>query len=304
MNKQAEKLFNQGDKESAIKLIVADLNKNPKQLPEILQLSTYLVQAGDLEQAEELLARSLEMYKDNQDLLYNLGNVYYLADKFDKANDIFQNLVNDDYAFEAYFMLAKTLDQQGKRQLAIMYALTAVEKSAKDLQANELLADLLLANGNFQESLGFYKTANKIKPQAKYYFNMALCERLKLAGQILRHAAAKTPVAFLVTDHGNHQVISAQSAMFLQLSEQGGVEELLLFFATRAGVHPHDQQLVAARESQSGILNHHMVSFVFVNNLVAIALRHLKRMNNRAVCGIQQSGKFAFATTFNHIKYQ
>ncbi|AYE38015.1 tetratricopeptide repeat protein [Companilactobacillus zhachilii] len=175
MNKQAEKLFNQGDKEQAIKLIVADLNKNPKQLPEILQLSTYLVQAGDLEQAEELLARSLEMFKDNQDLLYNLGNVYYLADKFDKANEIFQSLINDNYAFEAYFMMAKTLDQQGKKQLAIMYALTATEKAPRDLQANELLADLLLANGNFQEALGFYQTANKIKPQAKYYFNMALC---------------------------------------------------------------------------------------------------------------------------------
>lgn len=175
MNKQAEKLFNQGDKEAAIKLIVADLNKNPKQLPEILQLSTYLVQAGDLEQAEELLARSLEMFKDNQDLLYNLGNVYYLADKFDKANEIFQNLIDDNYAFEAYFMMAKTLDQQGQKQKAIMYALTAVEKSPQDQQANELLADLLLANGNFQESLRFYQDANKIKPEAKYYFNMALC---------------------------------------------------------------------------------------------------------------------------------
>lgn len=175
MNKQAEKMFSQGDKEKAIKLLVADLNKNPKQLPEILQLSTYLVQAGDLEQAEELLARSLEMFKDNQDLLYNLGNIYYLADEFDKANQIFQRLVDDNYAFEAYFMMAKTLNQQGKKQLAIMYALTATEKAPSDLQANELLADLLLANGNFNESLGFYKIANKIKPQAKYYFNMALC---------------------------------------------------------------------------------------------------------------------------------
>ncbi|WP_119326913.1 tetratricopeptide repeat protein [Companilactobacillus musae] len=175
MNKKAEQLFNKGDKEAAIKLIVADLNKDPKQLTEILQLSTYLVQAGDLEQAEELLARSLEMFKDNQDLLYNLGNVYYLADKFDRANDIFQKLADDDYAFEAYFMMAKTLNQQGKRQLAIMYALTATEKSPKDLQANELLADLLLANGNFEESLEFYQKANEIKPQAKYYFNMALC---------------------------------------------------------------------------------------------------------------------------------
>lgn len=175
MNKKAEQLFNKGDKEAAIKLIVADLNKDPKQLTEILQLSTYLVQAGDLEQAEELLARSLEMFKDNQDLLYNLGNVYYLADKFDRANDIFQKLADDDYAFEAYFMMAKTLNQQGKRQLAIMCALTATEKSPKDLQANELLADLLLANGNFEESLEFYQKANEIKPQAKYYFNMALC---------------------------------------------------------------------------------------------------------------------------------
>jgi hypothetical protein len=56
-----------------------------------------------------------------------------------------------------------------------MYALTATEKAPHDLQANELLADLLLANGNFQEALGFYQMANKIKPQAKYYFNMALC---------------------------------------------------------------------------------------------------------------------------------
>ncbi|WP_234032547.1 tetratricopeptide repeat protein [Companilactobacillus bobalius] len=138
MDKKAEKLFNDGNKQEAIKLLVADLNKNPKQLSEILQLSTYLVQSEDLEQAEELLARSLEMFKDNQDLLYNLGNVYYLADKYDKANQIFQNLIDDNYAFEAYFMMAKTLDQQGKRQLAIMYALTAAEKAPKDLQANEL----------------------------------------------------------------------------------------------------------------------------------------------------------------------
>ncbi|AUI70997.1 tetratricopeptide repeat protein [Companilactobacillus alimentarius] len=175
MNKKAEQLFKQDKKQEAIKLLVADLNKDAHQLPEILQLSTYLVQAGDLEQAEELIARSLEIFKDNQDLLYNLGNIYYLADKYDKANKIFKNLADDNYAFEAYFMLAKTLDQQGKRQLAIMYALTAVEKAPKDLAANELLADLLLANGNFQEALGFYKTANKIKPEAKNYFNMALC---------------------------------------------------------------------------------------------------------------------------------
>ncbi|WP_125762623.1 tetratricopeptide repeat protein [Companilactobacillus hulinensis] len=158
-----------------IKKLVDDLNTNSRQLGKILKLSAYLVEVGDLEQAEELLIRSMPLFPEDKDLLYNLGNVYYLAGKYDKSNDIFQKLINANYGFVAYFMMAKTLDEQGKRQMAIVYALTAVEKNKQDLAANELMADLLLANGNFSESMSYYQKANKIKPQSKFYFNMALC---------------------------------------------------------------------------------------------------------------------------------
>jgi len=158
-----------------IKKLVDDLNTNSRQLGKILKLSAYLVEVGDLEQAEELLIRSMPLFPEDKDLLYNLGNVYYLAGKYDKSNDIFQKLINANYGFVAYFMMAKTLDEQGKRQMALVYALTAVEKNKQDLAANELMADLLLANGNFSESMSYYQKANKIKPQSKFYFNMALC---------------------------------------------------------------------------------------------------------------------------------
>lgn len=175
MDKKAETLFKNGDKEAAIKKIVSELNKDHQQLDKILQLSAYLVEVGDLEQAEELLTKSLTLFRGNKDIRYNLGNVYFLANKYDKANEIFSKLIQDNYGFEAYFMEAKTLDEQGKRQMAIVYALTAVEKKPQDVGSIELLADLLLANGNFAESKGYYHRAILLDSKAKYYFNLALC---------------------------------------------------------------------------------------------------------------------------------
>ncbi|MFD1418735.1 tetratricopeptide repeat protein [Companilactobacillus keshanensis] len=175
MDKKAEKLFKDGNKEAAIKEIVNDLNRDHHQLDKILQLSAYLVEAGDLEQAEELLTKSLTLFSENKDVRYNLGNIYFLANKYDKANELFSKLIQDNYGFEAYFMEAKTLDEQGKKQMAIVYALTAVEKNPKDIASIELMADLLLANGNFSEAKKYYQSAILLKPKAKYYFNSALC---------------------------------------------------------------------------------------------------------------------------------
>lgn len=175
MDKKAEKLFSNGEKEKAIKTLVDELNNDHQQLDKILQLSAYLVEVGDLEQAEELLTKALTLFNDNKDIRYNLGNVYFLANKYDKSNEIFSKLIQDNYGFEAYFMEAKTLNEQGKRQLAIVYALTAVEKAPKDLASLELMADLLLANGNFSEAQNYYQKAIKIEKKAKYYLNIALC---------------------------------------------------------------------------------------------------------------------------------
>ncbi|WP_125767712.1 tetratricopeptide repeat protein [Companilactobacillus furfuricola] len=162
-------------KRAHIQELVAKLNKDNRQLDVILELSASLVDVNDLEQAEELLARSLTLFPDNNDLLYNLGNVYYLADKFDRAGEIFDRLISADYGFQAYYMKAKTLNQQGHANLAIAFALTAVEKAPKDALSNELLADLLMTNGNFESSIDFYQKALKLKPVAKYYFNIAIC---------------------------------------------------------------------------------------------------------------------------------
>ncbi|WP_125707927.1 tetratricopeptide repeat protein [Companilactobacillus zhongbaensis] len=162
-------------KRAHIQKLVAKLNKNNQQLDVILELSASLVDVNDLEQAEELLARSLTLFPNNNDLLYNLGNVYYLADKFDRASEIFDRLIAADYGFQAYYMKAKTLNEQGKANMAIAFALTAVEKAPNDVLSNELLADLLMTNANFESAIDYYQKAVELKPTAKYFFNIAIC---------------------------------------------------------------------------------------------------------------------------------
>lgn len=169
MNKEQEA------KKRHIHELVKKLDKDNHQLDVTLELSTELVSVGDVEQAEELLLRSLTIFPKNPQLIYNLGNVYYTAGKYDKADDIFDQLIKKDFGFEAYFMKAKTLNEQGKTSIAIAFALTASEKNPQDVDSSELLADLLMANGNFDSAIGIYQKAIQIKPKAKYYFNIGIC---------------------------------------------------------------------------------------------------------------------------------
>ena len=125
---------------------------------------------------------------------------------------------------------------------------------------------------------------------------------LKVAGNILRYAVSKTPVPFVVADYRDHEILAAQTAVLLKLSLQSGIKKLLLRFAARAGINPHHHYVPASRQPQPGILNNHMVSFVFVNNLVAVTLWYLERLHNGAMCRIQQGFDLVFAASFNDIK--
>ncbi|CDA00724.1 unknown [Klebsiella variicola CAG:634] len=92
--------------------------------------------------------------------------------------------------------------------------------------------------------------------------------------------------------------------MLRQLLLQQGEEALLLRLAARAGIDPHHHQIPRAGQSEAGIVNHHMVGFVFVNNLVAVAFRYLEGTQHGAMGGIQQGSDLLFRTAFNQVKCQ
>lgn len=173
---QAAKLYEDGQKEEAVIKLADSLKKDFKQLDLILQLSTYLSYGGELDQAVELLQRSLNIFPDNLAIKYNLGNIYFNQSKIDQAMPIFNELLTGDFSKPATFMLAQCYQQLGDNNHALVYAITAAENEKEDEGYPQLVGDLLLATGNIEQAQNYYQLSVDIRKNEKNTFNLALCK--------------------------------------------------------------------------------------------------------------------------------
>ncbi|GAY74089.1 tetratricopeptide repeat protein [Lentilactobacillus kosonis] len=149
--------------------LVTKIDQEPNNYHNYYELATVLVEGKDYEQAEELLMKALGLFSDaNQpatDLLkYGLGNVYYAAEEYDKAIDIFQNVEDHQLKVKAYVMLAQSYMAKGDNKRAMVFALTAQSEAKDDPEVNKLIGDNLLSLGNFQQAGEFYDLALKTEP--------------------------------------------------------------------------------------------------------------------------------------------
>jgi len=147
--------------------LVVKIDKHPDDYHNYYELATVLVEGKDYQQAEELLMKALGLFsKSDQsvtDLLkYGLGNVYYAAEEYDKAIEIFQTIVDPQLKVKAYVMLAQSYMAKGDNKRAMVFALTAQSESRDDPEVNKLIGDNLLSLGNFQQAGEFYDLALKV----------------------------------------------------------------------------------------------------------------------------------------------
>ncbi|WP_416353022.1 tetratricopeptide repeat protein [Agrilactobacillus fermenti] len=164
MNKQAEKLFNQDEKQKAVHVLVQAINNEPEQIENYLQLSTYLTQLQDVEQAEVLLQKAIGKFGAQTELLYNLGVVYYEAGRYDLAQTEFDKLNQQDANFDNNLMLARIFFKTKQYAKAAAFALTATEKAPQNSAAYLVLADSLLSLGQLSQAKTFYQKAYQLKP--------------------------------------------------------------------------------------------------------------------------------------------
>lgn len=86
-----------------------------------MQLSTYLIEQGSLDQAQKLLEQAQHLVKEPQELNYNLAVCYYMQGDFDKALALLDQIPNDDLTL---YQKALTYLKLGQGQKALAYALT------------------------------------------------------------------------------------------------------------------------------------------------------------------------------------
>lgn len=111
-----------------------------------------LVLSNALPEAEELGLKSLSLFSDNSEavdhLLYAVGNVYYTAGAYDRAQHFFDQITLETLRLDAALMQAQSLYGQGQYQKALAFALTYNEKMPTDVDGLVLLGRIWLALNN------------------------------------------------------------------------------------------------------------------------------------------------------------
>ncbi|OYR97387.1 tetratricopeptide repeat protein [Lactobacillus taiwanensis] len=152
MDKKIANLYDAGEVDKAIHLLVERINRDPKDIENYLQLSTYLIEQNAADQALELLEKARGLVNHPEELTYNIAVCYYLQGEFQKSLALLNSIKDDE---ETMYQKALIFMKLGQYQKALAYALTLKSQDERTL---ELLGDIWL-------SLGDLKTANQTYSQ-------------------------------------------------------------------------------------------------------------------------------------------
>lgn len=168
MDKKIDNLYNSGQKNEAIHLLIQKIDQAPKKIDNYLQLSTYLIEENSIDQALELLQKAKALVAQPEELNYNIAICYYMQGEFQKALDLINTLPNDD---ETLYQKALIFMKLGQFQKALAYALTIKQL---DSRSYELLGDIWLSLGDLKRANIEFEKILPAKRNAKVNFLLGL----------------------------------------------------------------------------------------------------------------------------------
>lgn len=168
MDKKIAKIYDAGETDRAIHLLVTKIDQEPKKIDNYLQLSTYLIEQNSVDQALELLQKAQGLVDQPQALTYNIAICYYLQGDFKKSLALIDTLPNDD---ETLYQKALIFMKLGQYQKALAFALTIKQQ---DQRTFELLGDIWLSLGQLQSAHDFYHKIPANQRNAKVNFLLGL----------------------------------------------------------------------------------------------------------------------------------
>ena len=168
MDKEIDNLFNADKKDKAIHLLIEKIDRDPKDINNYLQLSTYLIEENSIDQALELLQKAQGLVSKPEELNYNIAICYYMQGEFEKALSLINTLPNDD---ETLYQKALIFMKLGQYQKALAYALTIKKMDERTL---ELLGDIWLSLGDLSTAKQQFEKIASSKRNAKVNFLLGL----------------------------------------------------------------------------------------------------------------------------------
>lgn len=168
MDKKIANLYDAGNVDKAIHLLIKKINKHPHDIENYLQLSTYLIEQNATDQALELLEKARSLVKHPEDLTYNIAVCYYMQGDFAKSLALLNSIADDE---ETMYQKALIFMKLGQYQKALAYALTLKNQDERTL---ELIGDIWLSLGDLKSANQTYNKISEDQRNAKVNFLLGL----------------------------------------------------------------------------------------------------------------------------------
>jgi tetratricopeptide (TPR) repeat protein len=145
-------------------------------------------ECGDAEGARSYFEKGLRNFPQDHILQYNLGQIYFLQNKYDLAENTWKSLSDDMQDPSLYYMKALTARQRGNAAEARRLIEKAISIDGK-AEYYDLLGVICNSSGKKDEALSYFRKALSINPECQSAkLNMAL---LSQSGEGLESAAAE-----------------------------------------------------------------------------------------------------------------
>lgn len=153
-NEIGVKALADGKAEQAVEAFVKAVEEEPENAVGYINLGNVFASLGDVEKAEPFFQQAIVLDEGAGTAYYGLANLYYNSERYEEASKLYEQSIRKGVEeADAYFMLGKSLEHDGKLKLALPYLQRAVELAPDDLEGRLSYA-IILANLELFEEAG------------------------------------------------------------------------------------------------------------------------------------------------------
>lgn len=152
LNEQGIKAFQEKRYEDAAQLFTEAIEKEPQNPIGYINFGNLLATLNDMERAERFFQKAITVDETSATAYYGLANLYYNSERYLEAAKLYEMSIHHGIeGADAYFMLAKCFEREGKNKLALPYMQRAAELASDDLEIRLSFGILLCSLEMFEE---------------------------------------------------------------------------------------------------------------------------------------------------------
>ncbi len=167
-NHEAFQLWEKGEFNEAIQLLIEEINDNPTNSDSYYNLATMFILGKKYEDAKAILETAIEKYPENSIFVYAFGNLYYEIEDYSTSLTYFNQVIQfteTPLKKDAMVMIGQNFLALNQSKKALAYFLSAYEEDPSDITVILIIGNTLMQTGSFKEAKRYFELSIEQVPK-------------------------------------------------------------------------------------------------------------------------------------------